>query len=90
MKHVSSPIGKIITVKDVFKKLIPGEGFIEADYVQKVMIYALIKLGKRGADFYIDYQYIEAFSAEQVQHKIQEYSFIIYMQSALLGLKEGL
>jgi hypothetical protein len=55
VKHVSSPIGKIITVKDVFKKLIPGENCIEADYVQKVMLYSLVKLGKRGADFYIDY-----------------------------------
>lgn len=73
IKHVSSPIGKIITVKEVFNKLIPGNSSIEADYVQKVMLYSLIKLGKKGADFYIDYQYIEAFSSEIIQHKINEY-----------------
>ena len=79
VKHVSSPIGKIITVKEVFKKLIPGESCIEADYVQKIMLYALVKLGKRGADFFIDYQYIESFSPDIIQHLIHEYSFITQM-----------
>jgi hypothetical protein len=76
VKHVSSPIGKIITVKEVFKKLIPGENYVEADFVQKIMLYSLVKLGKRGADFYIDYQYIETFSPEAIQYLIHEYSFI--------------
>ena len=66
VKHVSSPIGKIITVKEVFKTLIPGEQYVEADYVQKVMLYSLIRLGKRGADFYIDFKYIESFSPELI------------------------
>ena len=62
VKHVSSPVGKVISVCEVFKKLIPGETYKEADMVMKVMLYSLIKLGKRGADFYIDYLYITSFS----------------------------
>ena len=50
----------------VFNKLLPGEVYKEADIVMKLMIYSLIKLDKRGAEFYIDYLYISSFSAEDI------------------------
>ena len=66
VKHISSPVGKVISVCEVFNKLLPGEVYKEADMVMKLMIYSLIKLDKRGAAFYIEYLYISSFSPEDI------------------------
>lgn len=54
------------------------------------MIYSLIKLGKRGADFYLDFLYLSYFSSEHIQDKIDSWSYVTHMEASLQILKEGI
>ena len=44
--------------------------------ITPIMLYSLIKLGKRGADFYIDYLYINTFAPEDIKDKVDQYTYI--------------
>lgn len=91
VKHISSPIGKLIAISEVCNRLIPGGIQInDADQITKIVTYAFVKLGKRGADFYIDLLYLTYFSSDFVQGKVDAWSYITHMEASLHILQEGL
>ena len=66
IKNHSSPAEKIIVLSDMMKQLLANSDFEGADYVLNVILYALIKLGRQGAEFYLDYLYITSFTPEGI------------------------
>lgn len=53
------------------------------------MIFVLIKLGKKSADFFVESIYIQSFAHEEIIGKIDEYQNISHIDTALQTLIEG-
>ena len=47
------------------------------------MIFVLLKLGKKSADFYVESVYINSFAHDEIIDKIDEYQNISHIDTAL-------
>eukprot|EP00347_Sterkiella_histriomuscorum_P004161 403361523 len=89
IKSYSSPTAKIEHLSIVFNQILPQECINAAEFLQNFMLFVLIKLGKKSADFFVESIYIQSFAHEEIIGKIDEYQNISHIDTALQTLIDG-
>lgn len=52
---------------NVFKQITVNMLDSESDSIQKLILYCLIKLERKGASLYLEYLYLDSFSPEAIK-----------------------